>query len=495
MLVRMDKINKDFLGTTALSDVSFNLIRGEVHVLIGENGAGKSTLMKILSGQYAPDNGKLFIEASEVLDFTPEVAKRAGVAMIHQELNLLNNLTVVENLFLGRERLNSNLFIDEKTQIEECEKVLKRINAPFGPTEIVRNLSLAQKQLVELAKALLEKAAIIVMDEPTTALEKEEIKNLFSIIGDLKKEGVGIIYISHRMEEIFEIGDRVTVLRDGMHIATENIANLDQASLIKYMVGRELKDQIPKAQVKMGPCLLEVKGLGKRNVLNPVSFKLHKGEILGISGLMGSGRTELAKIIIGAIQKDSGEITLDGKVLAINGPSDAIREKIVYVPEDRKEEGLILAGTVLDNMTLSLLSSIKNILGLIPNKRLTNFTHEEILKKKIKCSGENQTIRNLSRGNQQKVVLSKWLATDPKVLILDEPTRGIDVEAKSEIYKLLGELAQKGMGIILISSDLPEILGLSDRVLVLHERSMKGVLEGEKITSENIFSIALGANS
>ena len=216
----MDKINKDFLGTTALSDVSFNLIRGEVHVLIGENGAGKSTLMKILSGQYAPNNGKLFIEASEVLDFTPEVAKRAGVAMIHQELNLLNNLTVVENLFLGRERLNSNLFIDEKTQIEECEKVLKRINAPFGATEIVRNLSLAQKQLVELAKALLEKAAIIVMDEPTTALEKEEIKNLFSIIGDLKKEGVGIIYISHRMEEIFEIGDRVTVLRDGMHIAT-----------------------------------------------------------------------------------------------------------------------------------------------------------------------------------------------------------------------------------------------------------------------------------
>jgi ribose transport system ATP-binding protein len=494
MLVRMDKINKDFLGNRALSDVSFELKRGEVHVLIGENGAGKSTLMKILGGQYAPDAGKVFIEGSEFKDFTPYDAKRRGVAMIYQELNLLNNLTVVENLFLGRERLNSNLFIDEKTQIEECEKVLKRIKAPFGPNDLVRNLSLAKKQLVELAKALLEKAKIIIMDEPTTALEKEEIKNLFSLIRDLKEKGVGIIYISHRMEEIFEIGDRVTVLRDGIHIVTEDVAKLDQTSLIKYMVGRELKDQIPKTQVKRGPCLLEVKGLGKRNVLNPISFELHRGEILGISGLMGSGRTELAKIIIGAIQKDSGEIILEGKVLTINGPADAIQEKIVYVPEDRKEEGLILAGTVLDNMTLSLLSSIKSILGLIPNKRFINFTHEEILKKKIKCSGENQTIRNLSGGNQQKVVLSKWLGTDPRVLILDEPTRGIDVEAKSEIYKLLGELAQKGMGIILISSDLPEILGLSDRVLVLHERSMKGVLIGEKITSENIFSTALRTN-
>ncbi len=495
MLVQMDKISKSFLSTKALSDVSFELKSGEVHVLIGENGAGKSTLMKILSGQYAPDFGKVYLDGSEVLEFTPFEAKKRGVAMIYQELNLLKNLSVVENLFLGRERLNSNFFIDEKTQVEECEKVLKRINARFKPTDLVGNLSLAQKQLVELAKALLEKAEIIVMDEPTTALEKEEIKNFFLIIRDLKKEGVGIIYISHRMEEIFEIGDRVTVLRDGKHIITEEISHFDQASLIKYMVGRELKDQIHKIQVKKGASLLEVKKLGKKNVLNPVSFRLHKGEILGIAGLMGSGRTELAKILIGAIKKDSGEITLDGKVLTINGPSDAIKEKMVYVPEDRKEEGLILSSNILENMTLSLLNSLKSLFGFIPDKKLTEFTHEEILKKKIKCSGEDQIIRNLSGGNQQKVVLSKWLATGPKVLILDEPTRGIDIAAKGEIYQLLGELAEMGMGIILISSDLPEILGLSDRVLVLHERSMKGVLEGEKITSENIFSIALSTYS
>lgn len=493
MLCKMQKISKSFLSTKALSEVDFELRRGEVHVLIGENGAGKSTLMKILSGQYSPDKGKLFIEESEILDFTPEAAKKAGVAMIYQELNLLNNLTVAENLFLGRERIKANFFIDEKTQIDECEKVLKKIHAPFLATDLVGRLSLAQKQLVELAKALLENAKIIIMDEPTTALEKNEIKNLFSIIRELKERGVGIIYISHRMEEIFEIGDRVTVLRDGRHIVTEEIANLDQASLIKYMVGRELKDQIPKVQVTKGECLLEVKDLGKRNVLNPVSFKLYKGEILGISGLMGSGRTELAKIIIGALKKDSGQIILDGEILNINEPCDAIKEKIVYVPENRKEEGLILGGNVLDNMTLSLLSSIKNFFGLIPSKKFTSFAQSEILKKKIKCSGEDQTIRNLSGGNQQKVVLSKWLGTNPKVLILDEPTRGIDVEAKSEIYKLLGDLAQNGMGIILISSDLPEILGLSDRVLVLHEREMKGLLEGKQITSENIFSTALQA--
>lgn len=488
MLCKMDKISKSFLSTKALTDVSFELKSGEVHVLIGENGAGKSTLMKILSGQYAPDFGKVYIAGSEVLEFTPFGAKRRGVAMIYQELNLLNNLTVVENLFLGRERLNSNFFIDEKTQVEECEKVLKRINAPFKPTDLVGNLPLAHKQMIELAKALLEKAEIIIMDEPTTALEKEEIKNLFSIIGNLKKEGVGIIYISHRMEEIFEIGDRVSVLRDGKHIITEDISKLTQVSLIKYMVGRELKEQIPKVQVKKGSCLLEVKNLAKKDVLNPVSFKLHKGEILGVAGLMGSGRTELAKIMIGAIKKDSGEIFLNGRNLIIKNPSDAMREKIVYVPEDRKEEGLILGGNILENMTLSLLSKIKQI---IPLEKFQKLTRQEIIKKNIKCSGEDQIVRNLSGGNQQKVVLAKWLATNPRVLILDEPTRGIDIAAKGEIYQLLGELVQMGMGIILISSDLPEILGLSDRVLVLHERSEKGFLEGEEITSENIFSTAL----
>ncbi|MFI5390998.1 MAG: sugar ABC transporter ATP-binding protein, partial [Bacteriovoracales bacterium] len=299
------------------------------------------------------------------------------------------------------------------------------------------------------------------------------------------------IYISHRMEEIFDIGDRVTVLRDGMHIITQDISQLDTESLIKYMVGRDLKDQISKLQVKSGPCLLEVKNLGKRNVLNPVSFKLHKGEILGIAGLMGSGRTELAKILIGALKKDSGEIILDGKVLQIDQPFDAIKENIAYLPEDRKEEGLLLGANILENMTLSILAQMKNLLGFLPFKEFQRITKEEIIKKNIKCSQELQPVRNLSGGNQQKVVLSKWLKTNPKVLILDEPTRGIDIGAKGEIYHLLGELAQKGMGIILISSDLPEILRLSDRVLVLHERSEKGCLEGDQITSENIFSTAL----
>jgi ribose transport system ATP-binding protein len=491
MLCNMEKISKTFLSTKALNDVSFELKEGEVHVLIGENGAGKSTLMKILNGQYSPDSGKVFINGKELEDFTPFDAKKRGVAMIYQELNLINNLTVTENLFLGREKLNSGLFIDEKAQVNECEKVLKKIKAPFGPKELVGNLSLAQKQLVEIAKALLEKSNIIIMDEPTAALEKMEIKNLFSLIGELKNEKVGIIYISHRMEEIFDIGDRVTVLRDGKHIITQDISQLDTESLIKYMVGRDLKDQIPKGQVELGPCILEVKNLGKKNVLNPVSFKLHKGEILGIAGLMGSGRTELAKILIGALKKDSGEIILDGKILQIDQPFDAIKENIAYLPEDRKEEGLLLGANILENMTLSILAQMKNLLGFLPFKEFQSFTKEEIIKKNIKCSDNYQPVRNLSGGNQQKVVLSKWLKTNPKVLILDEPTRGIDIAAKGEIYHLLGELAQKGMGIILISSDLPEILGLSDKVLVLHERSEKGFLEGNQITSENILSTAL----
>ena len=490
-ILDMKGIDKSFGGVRALRGVSFACRRGEVHALVGENGAGKSTLMKILAGAIQPDQGEVSIRGQKVRINDPKQAQRLGVSVIYQEFNLVPHLSVVENVFLGREYRSARIFCDFGRMRREASALFARLGVTVDPDARVSALSVAQCQMVEIAKALSLEAEIVVMDEPSAVLAGDELQRLFEMIRVLKANGVTVIYISHRLDEVFEIADRATVLRDGAVVGTSDIARVTKADLIRMMVGRDLGEAFAGAPTKIGEPILETRSLCAGGRVRNVTLTLHRGEIVGIAGMVGSGRTELARVLFGADAMDSGEIVVKGKRIRAGDPRTALQAGIAFVPEDRKTQGLILGLTVRHNFSLPLLDRIAR-LGLIDRSKESSLLERSIRELQIKTSGPEQQVGHLSGGNQQKVVLAKWLATQPDIMILDEPTRGIDVGAKVEIYALIRELARQGKAIMMISSELPEILGLSDRILVMHEGSIAGELTRADATEEKILALATG---
>ncbi|MGB9857541.1 MAG: sugar ABC transporter ATP-binding protein [Dictyoglomaceae bacterium] len=495
-IIRMEGISKAFPGVQALDRVDFEAYPGEVMGLVGENGAGKSTLMKILSGAYKKDAGRIYLDGKRIEIEDPYHAQRLGISTIYQEFNLTPNQTVAQNIFCNREPKKNGVlgklgFVDREKMEEEAKKILEIVGADVSPKELVRNLSVAEKQMVEIAKALSFKAKIIIMDEPTSALGPEEVEKLFEIIRQLKSQGIAVIFISHRLEEVFKIADRITVLRDGKLVGIMRKEEATPEKVIYLMVNRPLTEMFKKEEAKLGEVVLEVKNLSKKGVVENINFKLYKGEILGIAGLVGSGRTEMVRLIFGADKKDSGEIYLEGKKVEINSPEDAVRLGIGFVPEDRQNQGLILKLAVRENIGIPILKKLVNLL-FINKGKLNSIAKEFVQKLNIKTPSLLQKVLYLSGGNQQKVVLAKWLSLSPKVLILDEPTRGIDVGAKVEVHAIMNQLAKSGIGIIMISSEMPEVLAMSDRILVMNEGRLVAEMSKKEATQEKIMAYASG---
>jgi ribose transport system ATP-binding protein len=492
MQIEMKNISKSFNGVPVLKNVQFSLLPGEVHALMGENGAGKSTLMKILTGVYTKDAGTILINGKETTFKNPKQAEQAGIAFIHQELNIWPNLTVAENLFLGREHQYGKTGILKNREMNRlAEEWLANLGLAIKATTLAGKLSVGQQQMVEIAKALMTNAEVIIMDEPTSALTEREIDTLFKVIQKLKNQGVSFIYISHRMEEIFHLCDRITILRDGQYIATRPIKETSLDEVVRFMVGRTIGERYPQLTHKVRDIFLEVKQLTKRGVFENISFHVRQGEILGVAGLMGAGRTEIMKAIFGFIPADEGEIFIQGKRVRIKNPHDAIRHGIGFVTEDRKSEGLILHFSIRENIALPNLKHFSSY-GWISDQGEKSLVEELVQKLNVKATGIEQPVKSLSGGNQQKVVLAKWLGIEPKLLILDEPTRGVDIGAKKEIYYLIQQLAQRGVAIIMVSSELPELLSMSDRIMVIHEGRIGGFLEREEATQEKIMNLATG---
>lgn len=491
LIVSMKGITKEFSGVRVLDQVDFNLYQGRVMAFLGENGAGKSTLMKILTGVYTRTSGQVFLDGEEVTFHNTKEAQEHGIVIIHQELNLIRHLSIAENIYLGREPLNGIRKIKWRKLYEDSQQWLDRLGMKESPKTQVGDLSVGKQQMVEIAKALSFNARVIVMDEPTGALTLKETETLFQVIHELRRQGTSIVYISHRLGEIFQIADDVTVLRDGQLIGECSVDQLDEDKLIEMMVGRKLSEQYPRVKTVPGDSVLSVHGLTNRFVTD-VSFEVKKGEILGVAGLMGAGRTELARSLYGVYQIDSGEVLLDGEPVRIKNPKEAIDHGIAYVSEDRKENGIVLGLSVRENTTLSSLKEFESKTGHLCRKKEKEATQSFIEGMSIKTSGMNQLVKFLSGGNQQKVSLAKNLLTNPKVLILDEPTRGVDVGAKKEIYDLINQFKEAGMSIVMISSEMPEILGMSDRVMVMHEGRVMGILPIETASQEKIMGLAIG---
>jgi ribose transport system ATP-binding protein len=487
----MRGIRKAFPGVVALQDVRFEVRAGEVHALVGENGAGKSTLMRILSGVHQRDAGEILLRGRPVEIPSPTQARRLGISIIHQELNQVRALSVAENIFLGREPRRPGGFVDWAAMYAQARRLLDSLGLPIDPRRRLGTLTVAEQQLVEIAKALSVAADVVIMDEPTAALTVEETERLFRFIRDLRARGVAIVYITHRLEEVFAIADRVTVLRDGQYIGTHPITELGLDDLIRLMVGRQLTEKYPKERVPAGPVVLEARGLTARGQFADVSFTLRRGEILGVAGLIGSGKTAVAHALFGAIPLDAGEIVLEGRPVAIRSPAEAIALGIGLVTEDRKRLGLVLSMGVGANITLPILPGL-NIAGFIHQRRERDLVRGVIGELRMAVASPDQPARNLSGGTQQKVVVAKWLQTNAKVLLLAEPTRGIDVGAKVEMYRLMVDLARRGVGLVMISSELPEILGMSDRVLVMHEGRITGEFRAGDVTQEAILASATG---
>ena len=492
-LLKVEGISKGFPGVQALDGVSFELDQGEVLALVGENGAGKSTLMKILSGIYTMDAGRIVIDGDEVDVNDPKVAQKLGISIIHQEMHLMPHLTVAQNIYIGREP-RTGPWVREAELNRRTKKLLDGLNIHLRPTQSVGDLTVASQQMVEIAKALsYDHTKILIMDEPTSAISISETKVLFGLIRSLRDSGVGIVYISHRMEELRQIADRVTVLRDGQYVGTRGMDEVSDDEIIAMMVGREISAAYLSRQdapASTGEVALSVRGLSTKNLLRDVSFDLHKGEILGFAGLMGAGRTETARAVIGADPMSEGTIEVNGKVVRISGPEVAVRLGIGYLPEDRKRHGLMLEQDVAFNVSMASLPSNKAPLGFLREGRARRVTDDFIKALRIKTPSSRTTVKTLSGGNQQKVVIAKWLARNCDVLIFDEPTRGIDVGAKEEIYKLLNELADQGKAIIMISSELPEVLRLSHRIVVMSQGRVTGMLTPDEADQETIMKLA-----
>ncbi|MDD5659318.1 MAG: sugar ABC transporter ATP-binding protein [Actinomycetota bacterium] len=489
IILKMENITKTFPGVVALEDVSIELHKGEVLGILGENGAGKSTLIKILAGNYIKDSGSIYVDGRRFEIRNPSEAMSSGIRVIYQELNTLNNLTVAENIFIGEQLVKGPFkIVDWKSMNKKATEILESLNVKLNPNSVIGDLSISEKQVVEIAKAISKDAKILVMDEPTAALSEEDTQSLFKIIRTLKKRGVSIIYISHRLKEIFEITDRVTVLRDGKKVKSLNTKDTDANELVTLMVGRDIKEMYPKREVPIGEVVMEVKNLSADG-FSDISFELRKGEILGIFGLLGSGRTSLVKALFGANKIKSGEITIKGKTVNMKSPRVARDEKIGLVPLDRKVEGLALALGVKENITLANIKDLGK--GFLIKKALENRKAEKWVKEMdIKTPTIDQEINSLSGGNQQKVVLAKWLESGSKIIILNEPTRGIDVGAKIEIYKLMQNLCEIGSAVIMISSELPEILSIADRILVMSKGKFTAQFTREEATEEKLLQTA-----
>ncbi|MEN1912783.1 sugar ABC transporter ATP-binding protein [Escherichia coli] len=490
--LQMKHITKRFPGVLALNDVQFSLRRGEVHALLGENGAGKSTLMKILSGVYQPDEGEIIFEDKPVSFSDPLSAQNVGITIIHQEFNLFPELTVEENIFIGREFCKKNRWrLDEKQQRQATIEILQKLNLAIKPDTLVADLTVAQQQMVEIAKAISVNARILIMDEPTAALTETEIESLFRVTRLLKEQGTGIVYISHRLEELALIADRATVMRDGQYISTVDYECVKISDLIAMMVGRDLGNIYPRREaLQQRIPVLEVNGLTRKGVLNDINFTLYRGEILGFAGLMGAGRTELARAIFGADSIDSGTLKLNGKETVIKDISDAIQQEISYLTEDRKKEGLALNLSVERNIMLGNYPEYSDRFGNVDSRRCQQTSEEQVKALRIKTPNLEQAALNLSGGNQQKIIIARWVCKDTDILIFDEPTRGIDVGAKLEIYELMNRLVAKGKSIIMISSELPEVLGMCDRILVMRSGRITGELSAKEATQEKIMQYA-----
>ena len=485
--LQMKKISKSFHGVHALKGVQFTAERGQVTSLVGENGAGKSTLIKVLGGIHKRDAGEILIDGKPVEIESPNDAKAHGVAIIHQELNDIPNISIAENLFVGNE-VKKGLFVDKAYYREKSKELLKLVDMNLDPDTMVGYLSTAQKQLLEILRAIAADASIIVMDEPTSSLTSKETEKLFEIIEMLKERNVAVLYISHRMDEIMRLSDKVICFRDGTYIGELDKEEMSEDKIIQMMVGRELTELYAKREVPIGDVVLEGKGICNGFVRN-VDFNVRAGEILGFSGLVGAGRTETMQVIFGVDEPEAGQIFIDGKEVKIKSPADAIKHGIALVPESRKTQGLVLNMTVKENTTLAALQDYQNGLFYDAAKEV-ELSEDMVEKLRVRTPGINQVVKNLSGGNQQKVVLAKWLLTKPRVLILDEPTRGIDVGAKKEIHELMCDLAEQGVAIIMISSELPEIIGMSDRIVIMHEGKKKGEIPGKGATQEEIMRIA-----
>lgn len=488
-IVSMKNISKNFPGVKALDHVQFELRSGEVMALLGENGAGKSTLMKILSGVYTRDEGSLEIFGKEYGDLTPRQAQEIGVAIIHQELNMCRHLSVAENMFLGREKVKAGVLSNAQME-EEAARILEELKIDMDPGQVVGELPVSKQQMVEIAKALSTHARILIMDEPTSALTAREIEDLFRIIRDLKAKGCGIVYISHRLEELSHIVDRVTIMRDGQFITSMNFKDTTLDEIIANMVGREIKEKFPRVSCKNGKKILEVRNLNAGHMVRNVNFSLYEGEIVGFAGLMGAGRTETTRAIFGVDPKEGGEIILDGKPVTIRKPEDAIRAGIVLAPEDRKKDGLCTKLSIRHNIALPNLDLICNKFGVINSQKELEMCDRVVENLKVKTPSVEVNTGNLSGGNQQKVVVGKWLARNSRVVIFDEPTRGIDVAAKVEIYNLMNDLKKQGIAVMFVSSEMPEVMGIADRIIVMCDGRITGEMSAEEATQSGILTLA-----
>ncbi len=494
-LLRIENVSKAFPGVQALDKVDLEVGRGEIRAIVGENGAGKSTLMKILAGIYTRDSGSIWFDGVALDLHSTREAQQRGVTIIHQELNLALNLGIHQCIFMGRLPSSRLGFINWRKLNEDTARLLAQVELSDKPGTRVGTLSVAKQQLVEIAKALSFNSRMLIMDEPTSALNQQESKTLFRLIGNLKQRGVTIIYISHRLEEVFQIADRITVMRDGKVVGTKSAVETTHEEIVRLMTGKTLNDFFSRAHsesdVRRGEVVLEVRGLSQKKILRGVSFRLHRGEVLGIAGLLGSGRTELVKAIFGADRKTAGEVILEGKPIQVHSPVDAVRLGIALLPEDRKREGLLLNMNLRSNISLVSLKQVATA-GFISRRKQAEVAARMVRRLNLKATGTEMLVRNLSGGNQQKVVISKWLAAKPKVLLLDDPTRGIDVGAKSEIYGIIRELANQGIGVLFISSEMPEVLGVSDRVLVMRGGEIISELREGEIGEERVMLLATG---
>lgn len=489
VIVRMEHITKTFPGVKALDDVHFELRAGEVMALLGENGAGKSTLMKILSGVYTRDGGEMEIFGKSYGDLTPKGAQALGVAIIHQELNMCRHLSIAENMFLGREKTRLGT-LSQREMEAEASNALEELGIDLDPRQVVGELPVSKQQMVEIAKALSTNAKILIMDEPTSSLTSREIDDLFRIIRDLKAKGCGVVYISHRLEELQYIVDRVTIMRDGQFVTSGRFQDMTMDEIIANMVGREIKEKFPRVQCKKGKCVFEARGLNAGRMVRDVSFQLYEGEIVGFAGLMGAGRTETTRAIFGVDPKESGRLFLDGREVSIRSVEDAIRNGIVLAPEDRKKDGLCTKLSMRENIALPNLDIICDKAGVIRKRREEQMCNEAIANLRIKTAGLDSDAATLSGGNQQKVVVAKWLARNSRVVMFDEPTRGIDVAAKVEIYHLMNRLKQQGIAVMFVSSEMPEVMGIADRIIVMCDGRITGEIGSGEATQEKILTLA-----
>lgn len=489
-ILTLKNVTKEYPGVLALDHMNLEVYPGEVHALMGENGAGKSTLIKVVSGAIKPNGGTIEYEGTEYTSMTPAMSRKLGIGVIYQEFNLVPDLSVAENIFLGQ-KLTDGLTINRKLMNEKASQLMKSFGIDIDVTKEVKTLTVAYQQLVEITKTISSNVKVLIMDEPSAPLTNREIDAMFGIVRKLKEQGVAVIYISHRMEEIFALADRITVMRDGKYVGTKMASEIDQNGLIKMMVGRTLDEQFPTVEKEIGEVVLEVKNLSTDALLKNINLKVHKGEILGLAGLVGAGRTETARAIFGADPKASGTILIHGKEAHIRKPKDAISQGIALIPEDRKKHGALLEMTIRENISFISVKDISKA-GFVNRSEDKKLSEKYIKELSIKTPSMEQFAKNLSGGNQQKVVLAKSLASNSDIIIFDEPTRGIDVGAKKEIYVLMNELAKKGMAIIMISSEMQELLGMSDRIMVMHEGELMGELSKEEATQEKILELASG---